>query len=211
MYRVIIIKVFLIILSFVAILAAAIYSVGYHGERNFSKGSKLPSKVLLIQNASKLKGALYDPLMGMHGNIGADLGFMVCSDVPNIAYGLSGYSLKLALAKDYKKNPSVYDSRDGNNPGNPYFHRRARNIYAYFKSIGQLMPSSYNPSVGDLAFYKNTKNGYIAHIALVIGETEAGYKLIESAPKTVLVQEVSNSSPIERGWVLSGYGKVGLE
>jgi uncharacterized protein YijF (DUF1287 family) len=80
---------------------------------------------------------------------------------------LSGFSIKLALAEDFKQNPSAYNSENGNNPRNPYFHRRARNLYAYFKSQDRLMPTNYKPSIGDLVFYKKAQNGYISHVALV--------------------------------------------
>lgn len=189
-------------------LIALIYSLGYHGTRTFEEGDNLPPTDLLIKNASALKGTPYDPLMGMYGNIGADLGFIVCSDVPNIAYGLSGYSLKKALALDFAKNPAAYNSKNGNTPKNPYFHRRARNLHAYFKSIGQLMPNSYKPGVGDLVFYKNPQKDYISHVALVSYTSKNEHKVIESAPRTILAQEVDGDSPLERGWILSGYGKV---
>jgi uncharacterized protein YijF (DUF1287 family) len=185
------------------------YQLGYFGEREFDQGSQLPEQSLLVENAKRLIGTPYDPLMGKHDNIGSDLGFMVCSDVPNIAYGLSGYSIKLALAQDFRKNPSAYDARHGNNPANPYFHRRARNLYAFFKSRGKLKAADAGkPKVGDLAFYRKTPKGYIAHVALVSQVTNQGYKLIESAPKTLFVQEVSAQSPIERGWILVGFGQL---
>jgi uncharacterized protein YijF (DUF1287 family) len=198
---------FFIVISIV-VVTVAIGVLGYHGQRDFHTGNELPTEEMLIRNARTLIGTPYDPFMGMHGNIGAKLGFVVCSDVPNIAYGLSGYSLRQALKRDYSINPSAYDSNNGNNPRNPYFHRRARNLYAYFRSTGRLMPASHKPSIGDLAFYRKSLKSNVAHVALVSTVTSDGYKIIESAPKTVVVQEVSNTSPIERGWILSGFGNV---
>jgi len=146
--------------------------------------------------------------MGKYNNLGAKFGFIVCSDIPNLAYGLTGYSLRNALASDFKRNPSAYNSANGNTPSNPYFHRRARNLYAYFSSIARLEPIDYRPSMGDLAFYRNTKNGWVNHVALVSSTNQKGYSIIESAPKTVLTQEVDAESPIGRGWILSGFGSL---
>ncbi len=168
----------------------------------------IPNSQTVIMHARSLKGTPYDPLMGKYDNLGAKGGFIVCSDVPNIAYGLSGFSWQSILAKDYKKSPYSYDSRNGNTPGNPYFHRRARNLFSYFESVDRLMPNSYKPSIGDLVFYKKKKHNYISHVALVSEVTESVYYIIESAPRTILTQEVSHRSPIERGWVLMGYGRV---
>ncbi len=196
-----------LILALVFLTPPLLALAGYFGERNFDQGNQLPDQKTLIQNAKTLIGAPYDPLMGGHGDIGSNLGFMVCSDVPNIAYGLSGYSLKRALADDFRRNPSAYDRRHGNTPKNPYFHRRARNLYAYFQSQGRLRTASnYRPRVGDLAFYRKVPKGAIAHVALVSQVSSQGYRLIESAPKTLFVQEVSAQSPIERGWVPAGFG-----
>lgn len=193
---------------FLTITSISIYLLGYRGERHFDTGDTLPSPERLVASAKKLRGTPYDPLMGMYSNVGAKLGFIVCSDVPNIAYGLAGFSWKKALSRDFLRTPSAYQSSNGNNPGNPYFHRRARNLYAWFRSQGKLMPNSYKPSIGDLVFYRKQEKGYISHVALVMKVDSDGYTLMESAPKTLIAQEVSGDSPIERGWILSGYGKV---
>lgn len=195
----------LIALAFILITT---YLLTYKGDTKFSELSDLPDVKLVIKNARSLSYTPYDPLMGMYENLGGRLGFIVCSDVPNIAYGQAGYSLETLLKQSYKNNPSFYNSNNGNNPSNPFFHRRARNLYAYFKSIQALMPASYQPKPGDMAFYKKTKNGYIAHVALVTQANDKGYKLMESAPKTLLAQEVDGLSPINRGWILAGFGKM---
>lgn len=185
-----------------------VYALGYRGQREFDVGSTLPEPSQVVAHAKQLSGTPYDPLMGKFGNIGADLGFIVCSDVPNIAYGLAGFSWKHALAEDFFRHPKAYHPLNGNNPNNPYFHRRARNLYTWFSQQGKLMPASYIPAIGDLVFYKKQGQKYISHVALVINTTDNGYRLLESAPKTLFAQEVNDTSPIERGWVFSGYGKV---
>lgn len=196
------------VVGFLIIAGVLLYSLGYQGEREFDSGTKLPSQSEVVANAKLLRGTPYDPLMGMYGNIGADLGFIVCSDVPNIAYGLSGFSWKNALEKDFVRNPGAYQTANSNNPSNPYFHRRARNLYAWFRSKGKLMPNTYKPKAGDLVFYKKNEQSYIAHVALVTENNEDGYTIMESAPKILIAQEVSGDSPTKRGWILSGYGKV---
>ncbi len=201
-------RIFLILPILILIFTVTIYVLGYHGPRVFSSGQKLPLVENVIENAKSLSGTPYDPLMGMYGNIGADFGFIVCSDVPNIAFGLSGYSWKEALEQDYKLNSKFYNSENGNKPGNPYFHRRARNLYSYFKANGKLKTQGYTPKVGDMTFYRKKVNGFIAHVALVSKVTESGYNLMESAPKTLIAQEVGEKSPIERGWIFAGFGSV---
>ena len=182
-----------------------IYGLGYHGPRQFKELGPKPPVAEVILHAQSLKGVPYDPLMGEHDDLGGRLGFMVCSDVPNIAYGLAGYSLAALLAQDFKRQPWAYDSRHGNKPGNPYFHRRARNLFAYFKA-NQLMPQE--PKAGDLAFYSKTPNGMIAHVALITKVTDQGYQLMESAPKTLVAQEVTDQSPLNRGWIFRGFGRL---
>jgi uncharacterized protein YijF (DUF1287 family) len=201
-------RIIAILLITVCVTSLAIYLVGYHGPREFSRSDNLPQVENVIKNARKLLGAPYDPLMGMYGNIGAKVGFIVCSDIPNIAFGLSDYSWKEALEKDYKENSKFYNSSEGNVPGNPYFHRRARNLHSYFDANNRLKLGSYKPNIGDMVFYRKSKNGYVAHVALVSEITTNGYKIIESAPKTFFAQEVDQDSPIERGWIFSGFGSV---
>jgi len=185
-----------------------IYTLTYKGEKRFTDAGGLPDINTVIANARSLSLTPYDPLMGQHGNIGGKLGFIVCSDIPDIAYGNAGYSFEVLMRNSFRKNPAYFDSANGNNPDNPFFHRRARNLYAYFASIQSLKPASYTPQAGDLVFYRKTPSGYIAHVALVTAVSEEGYKIMESAPRTVLAQEVDMLSPISRGWILAGFGKV---
>lgn len=201
-----------IALMFLLAIGTGIYfAVSYHGPKQFTHTlNAMPSVDAVINNAQDLIGTLYDPLMGMHNNIGGRMGFIVCSDVPNIAYGRAGYSFVDALNNDFAKHKSFYNSADGNNPKNPYFHRRARNLYAFFQANENLAKPSYKPQVGDLAFYKKAQQSYVSHVALVSKVTADGYYLIESAPKTVFAAEVSADSPLQRGWLLLGFGKMNL-
>jgi len=201
----IIIAVVVVFLTFSII----IYAIGYHGPRDFpSEMCTLPSPEEVVAHARSLSGTPYDPLMGKWRNIGARAGFIVCSDVPNIAYGLSGFSLRRMLKTDYEKNSSAYDTRSANNPRNPHFHRRARNLYACLKSNGRYIPPDGTPHVGDLVFYTSTSQSYVSHVTLVTAVGEHGYSVMESAPWPIFAQETSGSAPIKRGLVLVGFGRI---
>lgn len=191
------------------ILLGGVFAVGYHGVRSFgSQFNQLPDPKELVRNALSLSGTPYDPLMGMYGNAGAAAGFIVCSDVPNLAYGLSGYSLQAMLEADFKVHPAAYNTANGNKPGNPYFHRRARNLYAYFQANGRVLPPNSLPGVGDLVFYRHVPASYVSHVALVTAVEGNTYRVMESAPKTFFAQEVSATSPMSRGWLLVGFGRM---
>jgi uncharacterized protein YijF (DUF1287 family) len=191
-----------------AVTGILVVAFGYHGPRTFTSIGALPPVEKVVQNARSLSGTPYDPLMGRFGDIGANIGFIVCSDVPNIAYGLSGYSLQKSLEDDFTKHKEAYDVREGNVPKNPYFHRRARNLYAYFVANGALFPSTSKPISGDLAFYRSTANGAISHVSLVTEVTLDSYKVMESAPETIWAQEMPGDSPGKRGWILAGFGRI---
>lgn len=195
----------------VAIVVLVIYATGYHGRRSFKGGtSTLPEVGSVIEHARSLAGVVYDPLMGKHGNIGAATGFIVCSDVPNLAYGLAGFSIQTMLEDDFMIHRTAYDSANGNKPGNPYFHRRARNLFAFFEANSRLIPAGAMPAVGDLAFYRHDPKSYISHVALVTSAGAGTYSVMESAPETVFAQEVPGASPINRGWLLAGFGRMYL-
>ncbi|MDD2720599.1 MAG: DUF1287 domain-containing protein [Gallionella sp.] len=186
-----------------------VYAIGYHGQRSFQYPlAVLPEVSNVVKAAKELSGTPYDPLMGAHGNIGATAGFIVCSDVPNLAYGLAGYSLQTMLERDFKVHPNAYNTANGNVPGNPYFHRRARNLFSYFQANGRALPPDAIPKVGDLAFYQHDPKSYVTHVALVTAVEGNRYWVMESAPETVLAKEVSGTSPISRGWLLVGYGRM---
>jgi uncharacterized protein YijF (DUF1287 family) len=201
-------KVALLVALATITVAIAYTSVSYHGSRKFKAHFKQKlSPEIVVANARELVGTLYDPLMGKYGNIGGKLGFLVCSDVPNIAYGRAGFSFEAALRSDFKKHPEAYDSSHGNDPHNPYFHRRARNLYAYFKSTGGFIPPNGTPQVSDLVFYKRSKNGLVSHVAVVSEVMESAFRVVESSRQTVLAHEVSGESVESRGWSLVGFGR----
>jgi uncharacterized protein YijF (DUF1287 family) len=189
-------------------LALAYLSVSYHGPRKFKTHSKQePYPKIVAENARELVGTLYDPLRGEYGNIGSKLGFIVCSDVPNIAYGRAGFSFEAALRSDFKKHPEAYDSSHGNDPRNPYFHRRARNLFSYFKSTGSFIPPNGVSQVADLVFYRRSNNDVVSHVALVSEVTESDFRVVESSRQTATTREVSGESVESRGWVLAGFGR----
>ncbi|MCP4323108.1 MAG: hypothetical protein GY787_14945 [Alteromonadales bacterium] len=68
----------------VSALGASIFFLGFNDQRDFDQLKELPKSSLVVKNARALTGTPYDPLMGVYNNIGADLGFMVCSDLPNL-------------------------------------------------------------------------------------------------------------------------------
>ncbi|MDH5326413.1 MAG: DUF1287 domain-containing protein [Gammaproteobacteria bacterium] len=191
----------------VIVLPLVWYSVSYKGPKRFTNGgTELPPLSQVVAHARSLTGTLYDPFMGQHDNIGGRLGFIVCSDVPNIAYGLAGLSLEVLLRRDFTVHTAHYDSGGGNKPGNPYFHRRARNLYAYFKANQRLYKDK--PRVGDLAFYKKAEDKIITHVVLVSEVKGNRFKVMESAPKTLVASENDSASPIQRGWVFMGFGRM---
>lgn len=193
----------------VIILPLSWVLVSYKGPKRFAASAEqLPPLDKVIENARSLSGTLYDPLMGQYDNLGGRMGFIVCSDVPNIAFGLAGFSLERLLIQDFKKHSAFYNGKDGNSPGNPYFHRRARNLYAYFKANRTLHKPSVTPKVGDFAFYKKAKDAYISHVTLVSEVKGKQYQVMESAPKTLVAMENSGESPVSRGWVLMGFGRL---
>lgn len=187
---------------------AAIYLFSYQGPRSFSTAGRLPNPQTVVHHARSLKGVPYDMLQGKFSNVGARLGMIVCSDVPNIAYGLAGYSLQTMLEHDIQIHPAAYDKEDGNAISSQFFHRRARNLYAFFKANNRLYPPDAPPKIGDLAFYRSTPTGYISHVTLVTQTTGNGYSVMESAPETVFARELSGAAPIKRGLLLAGFGRM---
>jgi uncharacterized protein YijF (DUF1287 family) len=202
-------KLVLVVLVVLFASLIGIYWAGYRGQRDFPGPNRaMPAPETVATNARKLARTPYDPLGGKYGDMGAKLGFIVCSDVPNIAYGLSGFSLRRMLEEDYTRNPSAYNTGDGNSPGSPYFHRRARNLCAYFKSNHRLLSAGAAPKVGDLVFYKRKSHGYVSHVALVTEVKGGDYYVMESAPETLIAHEAPASGPTRRGWILLGFGRM---
>jgi uncharacterized protein YijF (DUF1287 family) len=146
-------------------------------------------------------------LQGRYRNIGGCLGFIVCSDVPVIAYGNAGYSIRLALQDDFRLHPEHYDTRDRNTPANPYFHRRARNLYSYCRGNGRLLSRTAAPRVGDVAFYKMRDQSFVSHVAVVSRvDPDGTVFVVEAAP--LITREVPAESLEKRGWMPQGYGRI---
>jgi hypothetical protein len=186
-----------------------IWSKGYHGTRDFEQlSTALPLQETVVRNARSLRGAPYDPVKGGLGNIGSRLGFMVCADVPNLAFGLSGFSIKRMLEADFLVHPGAYDTSGGNRPGNPFFHRRARNMMSYFRANDRLVPPAGEPMVGDFVLYARHDGGPVEHVALVISADADQYRVFESAPNTIFAGEVDGTSPVRHGWVVQGIGRM---
>jgi uncharacterized protein YijF (DUF1287 family) len=139
----------------------------------------------LVSGAKSLVGVLYDPLKGGHGNIGGKLGFIVCIDVPRIAYADAGISLDQLLKNDYTQHPDHYQTQGGTNtPATPYFYRRVRNVYDYARANGMLVSNAEKPKVGDIVFYSRY------HATLVVGTHKDGtYDEVSASPEKIYTRE----------------------
>ena len=199
-----------IAISAVFLLMLIVYcKVSYHGYKKNS--GTMPEKEIniskVIEEARNLKGMLYDPLQGQFGNIGGKLGFIVCIDVPLIAYQNAGYSIRQAMETDFFKHPEHYNIKNGNTPGNPYFSRRARNLYDYCKGNNKFISLDKNPQIGDVVFYRSKQDVSVSHIALIsIVKSNNSYWVIEAYP--VFTAELSNSKVEKRGWIPVAFGRI---
>lgn len=142
----------------------------------------------IIANARMLEGTFYEYLKGKYDNLGYKLGFIVCYDVPRIAYGRAGISLDNLINGDYKINYAKYNPENGVNlPNTQYFFRRTRNLYTYCENNGKLIENCQSPKPCDLIFYGKY------HIAMVTTVNDDGtYNEIETAPWTMFVIEFKN-------------------
>jgi len=162
----------------------------------------------VVEEGRKLEGIWYDPLQGYLDNIGGRLGLIVCMDVPVIAYRNAGLSIQTLLEADYKAHPERYGVRDGR-PGDPFFHRRARNLYAYCRGNGCLERDGA-PRPGDVVFLSRSAGGSISHIALVSEVRPDGrYRVVEASRDYLYTtREVDGEDLARRGWVFRGFGHV---
>lgn len=142
-------------------------------------------RAALASAARGLKGVLYDQLKGGRNNIGGRLGFLVCIDVPRIAYAAAGMDLDSMLREDYKIHAKFYPAeKAGNVPDTPFFVRRVRNLYAYCRANNKLMHNPPELKTGDLIF-PNT-----SHIAIISATYPDGtYDVVENAPWTFMTVE----------------------
>ncbi len=165
------------------------------------------SRARIVEEGRKLIGLWYDPIQGYFNNIGGKLGLIVCMDVPVIAYRNAGASIRRLLEEDYKAHPEHYGKKDGR-PGDPYFERRARNLYSYCKHNGCLDLIG-PPEPGDVVFMSRGQTGWISHIALVSAlEPDGRYKVIEaSRDEWYVTREEDPAKMFGRGWIFRGFGK----
>ncbi|UPT73311.1 MAG: DUF1287 domain-containing protein [Elusimicrobiota bacterium] len=203
-------KVLLLLMSPLLVPVAAAVLVEPHLYRG--SAAEPPSwnakadRAKIVAEARKLVGVLYDPVQGMYGDAGGRIGLIVCMDVPRLAYRNAGTSLRRLLEADYRKHPEHYGPLDGG-PGDPYFDRRARNLYLYCKHNGCLDMKG-PPKPGDVVFLSRGEKGWISHIALVSEVSEAGYKVVEaSRDDWYLTREHDAKVLFERGWTFRGFGK----
>ena len=142
----------------------------------------------IIINARDMKGTFYEYLKGKYNNFGANLGFLVCFDIPRIAYQNAGLSIELLLKDDYTNHPEFYNSENGNNlPNTPFFFRRTRNLYSYCQANGRLFVNCKNPKPGDVIFHGRF------HISIITEIHKDGtYNEIETAPWTIIAVEHKN-------------------
>jgi len=139
----------------------------------------------IVAGADKLVGVLYDPLKGGYGNIGGKMGFIVCIDVPRMAYANAGIYFQDLLTEDYKAHPEHYDDQNGlNTPDTPYFFRRVRNVFDFAAGNGYLIHNSKTPEAGDIVFYGRY------HATMVTRVYQDGtYDEVEADPKLIFVQK----------------------
>ncbi|MFX3616920.1 MAG: DUF1287 domain-containing protein [Sporolactobacillus sp.] len=139
----------------------------------------------IVTGADHLVGILYDPLKGGYGDLGWKMGFIVCIDVPRIAYAHAGISLDQLLKEDYDRHPAHYHTQGGmNTPATPFFYRRVRNVYDYAKTNGLLIRKTVKPRTGDIVFYSRY------HATLVVGTHADGtYDEVEANPEQIVVRK----------------------
>jgi uncharacterized protein YijF (DUF1287 family) len=161
----------------------------------------------VVEEARKLEGLWYDPAQGYLDDIGGKMGLIVCMDVPRLAYRNAGTSIRKLLESDFKAHPEHYGKRDGR-PGDPYFDRRARNLYSYCKFNGCLDLSG-PPEPGDVVFMSHGPNAWISHIALVSSvDKDGSYRVVEaSRDEWYVTREEAGEKMFARGWTFRGFGR----
>lgn len=199
----------------VALLAASAAAFAVVARRHSYRGPETePSswdpnvdRARIVEEARKLIGLMYDPAQGYLNNIGGKMGLIVCMDVPRLAYRNAGASMKRLLEEDFRAHPEHYGKHDGR-PGDPYFDRRARNLYSYCKYNGCLDLKG-PPRPGDVVFMSHSQNGWITHIALVSSVSADGrYRVVEaSRDEWYLTREEDGEKMLRRGWVFRGFGE----
>lgn len=197
----------------VLILIAAVFVIGapkhlYRGPTaEPAAWNPRADRASIVGEARKLTGLWYDPVQGYLNDAGGKMGFIVCMDVPRLAYRNAGTSIRRLLEDDYEAHPEHYGKRDGR-PGDPYFDRRARNLYSYCKHNGCLDMTG-PPEPGDVVFMSHGPNGWISHIALVSQLAPDGrYRVVEaSRDEWYVTREEDGQVMFDRGWTFRGFGR----
>lgn len=205
-------KLMKVIVALVIASAATLFIVGRHHVYRGPTAeppawNPQADRAQIVTEARKLIGLWYDPAQGYLDNIGGKLGFIVCMDVPRLAYRNAGTSIGHLLDADYKAHPDHYGKHDGR-PGDPYFDRRARNLYTYCQYNGCLDMTG-PPEPGDVVFMSHGPTSWITHIDLVSSVAPDGrYTVVEaSRDEWYVTREEDGQIPFRRGWTFRGFGR----
>lgn len=177
---------------------AGLYALGYHDrEPGPARERSGLDRVAVAANARRLNGTLYDPFKGGCSDIGSVMGWIVCADVPRLAYAKAGYDLDVAVKKS---TPTGNVERSA---------RRTRDVHAFLSENGWMVLEGAPLLPGDIAFFAKESGGTPMHCALV---TEAGQaadaRFAESTGRTVFSGEVRLAEILERGWKSVGVGRI---
>lgn len=163
-------------------------------------GDGLPNAEDLAGAAREFTGILY----GGFRSVGARLGFLVCSDIPRLAYARAGIPLATLMADEFARSPASFDSEGGRNvPNTPWFFRRSRNIRAYFRSAGLLMEKCPRPAIGDIVFHGDYHCSLVVevypHGTVAEVETSGDRIWCRESRRPWVAQEVGRLLPPEQG------------
>jgi uncharacterized protein YijF (DUF1287 family) len=195
---ILLIIILMVILLGISILMFCAYKGSPPGYLNYPQKYEVNVNDVIL-NARKLKGVFYDQLQGSFNNLGGKLGFLVCCDIPNIAYAQAGMSFEKLLKDDFKSHPEHYRTRNGTNtPSTIFFYRRVENFYAYCKYSNKLIINCESPKVGDLIFYGQSHVTIVSEV-----HSDGTINEIETNRRTIFVVEHFNKK-----WTNQSVGRV---
>lgn len=162
-------------------------------------GDGLANAADIVAAARRMDGVWYDFSMGRFDNLFGKMGFLVCIDVPRLAYADAGLYFEPLLRDDFEQHPEHYDTQAGTNtPATRFFFRRVHNLQAWCATNGRMVSPCKEPRVGDLIFYGSF------HITMVSGAYPDGtIDEIETAPWTGIVVEHHR-----KRWIPMGVGRL---
>ena len=102
-----------------ALIIIYIFTIGrYKGEKAGEIGLKYGIKYHILQSdvvqkAREERGVIYDFSQGKFKNLFSHFGFIVCSDLIDIALSKAGYPLEYEMKNDYKLNKNKYNDVRG--------------------------------------------------------------------------------------------------